>query len=108
MKKVKFNGQESDLRIYETTNYEQFTHLLGQRETKPSKVKVKFMSMCRHKYMRTEPIVVNEHGEVINGQHRLAALKMYHEKKATRLIFTYINNDAFDNTNSMAKDLADP
>lgn len=67
-------NQKSNYTIYETTNYEQFVKLLGNRDVKPSRLSAIKESILRVGY-RPSPILVNEKKEVIDGQGRLMACK---------------------------------
>ena len=58
--------------IYETTNYEIFKKLLGNRAAKSEKKIIE--SVNKIGYIMS-PLIVNEKYEVIDGQNRLAALK---------------------------------
>ena len=60
--------------IYTTTNYERFKRLLNNRDIKGGGVKNIIDSINTIGYI-TNPIIVNEKYEVIDGQHRLEALK---------------------------------
>lgn len=60
--------------IYRTNDYNGFKRLLGNREVNPKRVKQIKKSIEDIGYI-TNPIVVNERMEVIDGQGRLQALK---------------------------------
>lgn len=60
--------------IYTTDNYYQFKRLLNNRDVKKGGVKNIIDSINTIGYI-TNPIIVNEKHEVIDGQHRLEALK---------------------------------
>lgn len=62
--------------IYETTDYDQFVQLLGNRPVDETHVKRLMRKIEREGNLTPEhPIQVNEKREVIDGQHRLEALK---------------------------------
>lgn len=65
-------NSESKHKIYETTNYEQFQKLLGNRAVTPTRVNAIKESILRIGY-QPSPLLVNEKLEVIDGQGRLAA-----------------------------------
>ncbi len=60
-------------KIYETTDYSIFKHLLGNRAVKPSRVKKIKKSIMAVGYVNN-PIVVNKKMEIIDGQGRFQAL----------------------------------
>lgn len=61
--------------VYETTNYDKFTFVVGNRpvRTKGAKWDALFKSIREHGQL--EPALVNEKFEVLNGQHRLLCCK---------------------------------
>ncbi len=66
----------SNTNIINTKNYDQFKKLKGNRPNDPAKVKRLINNMMNVGNLTAEfPIVVNEYMEVIDGQHRLEALK---------------------------------
>ena len=62
-------------KVYETTDYNKFSFVIGNRavKTKGAKWKALFESIKEHGQL--EPALVNERFEVINGQHRLMCCK---------------------------------
>jgi len=60
--------------VYETTNYDMFHVLNGNREIDKKNVSKIIKSISEYGYIMI-PITVNQSFEVIEGQHRLAALK---------------------------------
>lgn len=64
----------SEKKIYVTTNYDMFKALIGNRDVKNGRV-VKTMESIQEFGWLTEPILVNENFEVIDGQGRLEALR---------------------------------
>jgi hypothetical protein len=64
----------SNIVIYETTNYDEFKKLVGNREAKSVRVKGIIESIEKVGY-QPSPILVNENMEVIDGQGRLEACK---------------------------------
>lgn len=72
-------GQEMNIKkayggIYETKEYSMFKYLNGNREIKKSNVDKIIDSIKENGYIEN-PILVNNHLEIIDGQHRLQALK---------------------------------
>lgn len=65
---------ESRKKIYVTRDYDMFKPLLGNREVTKTRVNKAVESIQKFGWL-TEPILVNEKYEVIDGQGRLAALK---------------------------------
>lgn len=65
---------ETKKKIYTTTNYEIFKYLEGNRDIKNGRVVKTVESIENHGWL-TQPILVNEKMEVIDGQGRLEALK---------------------------------
>lgn len=62
--------------VKETKDYTIFKELPGNRKVDPKHVKELIRSFTeRGNLIKNFPIVVNEHMEIIDGQHRLAALK---------------------------------
>ena len=69
----KVNFKRSHVEVYETSDYSIFKLLTGNRNISPERVnKIKKSLM---KGVLPQPIIVNEHYEVIDGQARLQALK---------------------------------
>lgn len=65
---------ETKKKIYTTTDYEAFKFLDGNRDVKNSRV-IKAMESIEEYGWLTQPILVNEKLEVIDGQGRLEALR---------------------------------
>lgn len=63
--------------VYESMQYEQFKRLEGNRDCTEARAK-KIESNIKQNGYVLNPIVVNEHYEVIDGQGRLQALKNLH------------------------------
>ena len=63
---------------YETKNYDQFKTLEGNRSIDQKNVNNIEQNMREHGVLPTV-IIVNEKMEVIDGQHRIEALKRLHE-----------------------------
>jgi len=61
------------MRIFNTTDYKMFKTILGNRTVQVSHVKNLINSIGRNNQLESYPIQVNEHNEVVDGQHRLAA-----------------------------------
>lgn len=60
--------------VYRTSNYSKFKSLLGNRET--NKVKISNIAKNIEQYgWLSQPILVNEKFQIIDGQHRFEALK---------------------------------
>lgn len=60
--------------VYTTTNYEQFNRLKGNRDVTNKRVAIIKESIAQVGYI-SNPIIVNENHEVIDGQGRLEALR---------------------------------
>lgn len=61
--------------ILSTTNYDMFAILTANRDVVPAHVRRLVVEMeSRGNFTENDPILVNEHFEVIDGQHRLAAV----------------------------------
>ena len=67
-------GTLSKYKVYETTNYSMFKRLDGNRKVLEARVKKITQSIKKVGYIPS-PIVVNEYGEVVDGQGRLEAAK---------------------------------
>lgn len=65
---------KQQITIYTTTDYEQFNRLKGNRDVTNKRVAIIKESITRVGYI-SNPIIVNEGLEVIDGQGRLEALK---------------------------------
>lgn len=68
------NDEVVEIKIYKTTDYNKFKKLIGNREVLAPRVNAIKSSIERIGYC-TNPILVNENFEVIDGQGRLEALK---------------------------------
>lgn len=66
--------KESNIKIYETNDYEKFKTLVGNRNVDLQRIKKIEESIKNVGYINN-PIIVNENYEVIDGQGRLEALK---------------------------------
>lgn len=66
--------KETNKKIYTTTDYDMFKILDGNRSVKNARVVKTVESIEKHGWL-TQPILVNEKFEVIDGQGRLEALK---------------------------------
>lgn len=64
--------KESEIKIYETTDYDMFRQMLGNRDIKGES---KIVNSIKKVGYIMNPIIVNEKYEVIDGQNRLEALK---------------------------------
>ena len=62
-------------KVYETTDYEKFTFVVGNRAVKTKGVKWTTLLESIKEHGQLEPALVNERFEVINGQHRLICCK---------------------------------
>lgn len=60
-------------KVFETTKYENFKYLKGNRE--PNKAHVKRLEQSFQEQYLISPITVNENFEIIDGQHRFEAAK---------------------------------
>jgi disulfide oxidoreductase YuzD len=63
------------LEIKKTNNHKQFKILNGNRPIDSKHIKKLKESIQKKDYLFLHPIIVNEHSEVIDGQHRLQAAK---------------------------------
>lgn len=61
--------------IQKTTNYSQFKYLKGNRALLPYHVNLLANSISERNLLESNPIIVNSKMEVIDGQHRLEAVK---------------------------------
>ena len=69
-------GRATVTGVQETKDYKKFKNLKGNRALDNQHVHELITSFTRHGNLTNEfPIVVNEHMEIIDGQHRVAALK---------------------------------
>lgn len=77
MNKIFINGEERvfDGLVHTTTNYDSFSHLLGNRHIKMEAVEGLKRSM-ENTGIIPMPIIVNERNEIIDGQHRAAAISL--------------------------------
>jgi len=62
-------------KVYETTDYDKFTFVIGNRPVKTKGIKWETLLESIKKNGQLEPALVNEKFEVINGQHRLMCCK---------------------------------
>jgi hypothetical protein len=62
------------LNIYQTTDYDMFKPMVGNRQLDPYNIKQLIESMNQHGYL-TSIVVVNEKMEVADGQHRIEAAR---------------------------------
>lgn len=65
-----------DLKIKKTTDYKNFKKIKGNREVNRTHVIRLAESIDSHNLLPVQPIMVNEAGYIIDGQHRLAACEM--------------------------------
>jgi hypothetical protein len=62
--------------VSKTTDYSRFKYMAGNRELQPGNVKRLVRSMIEYGNLTAKvPILVNEDFEIVDGQHRLEALK---------------------------------
>lgn len=64
--------KESNLKIYETKDYDMFRQMLGNRDPKSE---TKIVNSIKKVGYVLNPIIVNEKNEIIDGQNRLEALR---------------------------------
>jgi len=69
------NDREELVKVYETTNYDQFKFLNENRKIESTHVERLIASIQTHNKLKQEPIEVTENLEVTDGQHRLMAAK---------------------------------
>ena len=62
-------------KVYETTDYDKFSFVIGNRPVKTKGVKWNTLYESIKVHGQLEPALVNERFEVINGQHRLMCCK---------------------------------
>lgn len=67
-------GAERIGKVFRTKRYDGFKRLLGNRDVKEARVKAIGKSIDENGYVMN-PIIVNEYGEIIDGQGRFEALK---------------------------------
>lgn len=67
-------GDKKTMVVFSTTNYSQFQRLLGNRDVNEKRVQSIVDSIQKYGYI-SNPIIVNEKMEVIDGQGRVEALK---------------------------------
>ena len=76
--KEKINGDVvTTITVYETLDLEKFVFAKWNRNVRPKKVKA--LTERMKVFYLTFIIIVNEKMEIIDGQHRLSALKIYNE-----------------------------
>jgi hypothetical protein len=71
---IKHVPNSRGLIVYETTNYDMFRSLSGNRVVNPFNVRLIVDSIKSHGYL-SSVVIVNENMEVIDGQHRINAAK---------------------------------
>lgn len=64
----------SNYSVYESTDYDKFKRLIGNRNLKREKISKLKQSIIQYGWLRN-PILVNEKFEIIDGQHRYETLK---------------------------------
>lgn len=64
------------MEIQKTDNYAQFKLAEGNRIVSAGKVNRLVKSISKHNMLLANPIIINKKGEVIDGQHRLAAAEI--------------------------------
>jgi hypothetical protein len=67
--------KDVSVEIKSTTNYSQFKTMKGNRKLSESHLSSLVGAIARDNLLKYSPITVNEHMEVVDGQHRLAAAK---------------------------------
>lgn len=63
------------MRIFETTNYSKFNYIKGNRNLNKKHISNLAEVLSTVNLLKTNPIIVNERMEIIDGQHRLEAAK---------------------------------
>ena len=69
---TKFNGKKV-AEVFETKDYSIFKFRKDNREIKDAHVKVIVKKMKERGWLKTSTVVINQNGEVIDGQHRVKA-----------------------------------
>ncbi len=66
-------NRDETLCVYNTTNYDQFSTIVGNREVNRANVR-KIVASMRKEHLKV-PAIINGRGEVCDGQHRLEACR---------------------------------
>jgi hypothetical protein len=83
------NFCKTELQVYESTDYEKFGLRADNRKLDFKKVQRLVKSFNEHGVLFV-PAIVNEKLEIIDGQHRWAALKQKYETEGVRIPFYFI------------------
>lgn len=79
------------LPVYATEDYTDFQKLKGNREHYTAQVKRLVRVIEKdNEFTKENPVIVNEHMEVVDGQHRIAAYKAYQQREGVTLPIYYI------------------
>jgi len=73
--KAELIGKPTHIQVYETTEYDKFIFITGNRTISSYHVKELISSIGKKNFLPQEPIVISGEGEIIDGQHRLLAAK---------------------------------
>src|SRR5436309_3192914 len=68
-------GNTTHIQVYETSNYEEFKFIIGNRTLSQLHVKELTKSIKQKNFLPQTPIIINSDCEIIDGQHRLLAAK---------------------------------
>jgi hypothetical protein len=82
--------------IYNTTDYDIFRKKDGNRAINAQLVNKLYNSIIENGYYDISIIVIGEDMSVLDGQHRLAALKMAHEETGIDYKIKYVVSSEFD------------
>lgn len=73
--KAELIGKPTHIQVYETEDYDRFVFLVGNRALSQIHVKELVNAIKKKDFLPQTPIIVNEEGGIIDGQHRLLAAK---------------------------------
>lgn len=72
---MKILDEISNVKVYKTTNYEQFWNIKGNRNIIQNHLKELTLSIMHNNLLSYNPIIVTEDKGIIDGQHRLIVAK---------------------------------
>jgi len=82
--------------IYSTDNYDLFKHRLGNRLIDSKLVNKIYNSIVLYGWWRSSTITIGEGMVVLDGQHRIEALKKFHKEHGVKYKVTYIVDREMD------------